>query len=178
MAGFNVPSYTTNNISIGPGVLFLGAAGATPTVDVGAVRGGEVTISREKLDIDQGFPAQSIVSYAIEEEVTLAITAIEWDFTHLAQALGAGTATGQTQFDFGGSPSFTEVALKYQHRMAAGSTIDIDIWTANGSGEMAIPFGDDVQEFNFTFNALNSTIDWASNTLASDASLFQIRRVD
>ena len=58
----------------------------------------------------------------------MTINAIEWDFTHLAQALGAGVVTGSTQFDFGGDPNFSEVALKYQHRMAAGSTIVIDIW--------------------------------------------------
>jgi len=178
MAGYNVPSYTTNNISIGPGVLFINStAGSTPDTDVGAVRGGELTISREKLDIDQGFPAQSIVSYAIGEDVTLAITGIEWNFSNLAYALGGGTASA-TQFDFGGSPNFTEVSLKYQHRMAAGSTIDIDIWTANGSGELAIPFGDDVQEFNMTFTALNSTTDWGGTTLDDDKSLFQIRRVN
>jgi hypothetical protein len=152
MPGFNVPSYTTNNISIGPGILFLATAGNTPTVDVGAVRSGELTITREKLDVDQGFPAQPIVSYAVGEDVVLTINAIEWDFTHLAQALGAGVASA-TQFDFGGDPNFSEVALKYQHRMAAGSTIVIDIWKCNGSGEITTTFGDDVQEFPYSFMA-------------------------
>lgn len=178
MAGFNVPAYTTSNISIGPGILFLGVAGATPTIDVGAVRSGELTITREKLDVDQGFPAQPIVSYAIAEDVTLTINAIEWDFTHLSQALGAGVVTGSTQLDFGGDPNFSEVALKYRHRMAAGSTIEIDIWKANGSGEITTTFGDDVQEFPYSFATLNSTLDWASNTLATDQSMFQIRRTD
>ena len=31
MAGFNVPSFEVNNISVGPGVLFIGVGGATPT---------------------------------------------------------------------------------------------------------------------------------------------------
>lgn len=177
MAGFNVPSFTTNNISIGPGILFLGVSGATPTVDVGAVRSGELAITREKLDINQGFPAQSIISYAISEVVTLTITAIEWDFIHLAQALGAGVATS-TQFDFGGDPNFSEVAIKYQHRMASGSTLTLDIWKANGTGEITTTFGDDVQEFPYAFSALNSTLDWATNVLDSDKSLFQIRRVN
>ncbi len=178
MPGYNVPSYTTNNISIGPGILFLAAAGTTPTVDVGAVRSGELTITREKLDVDQGFPAQPIVSYAVGEDVTLTINAIEWDFTHLAQALGSGVVTGSTQFDFGGDPNFSEVALKYQHRMAAGSTIVIDIWKANGSGEITTTFGDDVQEFPYSFMALNSDTDWASNTLGDTTSMFQIRRTN
>jgi hypothetical protein len=178
MPGFNVPSYTTSNISIGPGVLFLAAAGNTPTVDVGAVRSGELTITREKLDVDQGFPAQPIVSYAIGEDVTLTINAIEWDFTHLAQALGSGVVTGTTQFDFGGDPNFSEVALKYQHRMAAGSTIVIDIWRANGSGELTTTFGDDVQEFPYSFTALNAVTSWDAVALGDTTSMFQIRRTD
>jgi len=177
MAGFNVPAYTTNNISIGPGILYLAASGTTPTVDVGAVRSGELSITREKLDIDQGFPAQPIVSYAIAEDVSLTINAIEWDFTHLAQALGAGVASA-SQFDFGGDPNFSEVALKYVHRMAAGSTLVIDIWKSNGSGEITTTFGDDVQEFPYSFNALNATTSWDAVTLASDQSMFQIRRTD
>jgi hypothetical protein len=177
MPGYNVPSYTTSNISIGPGVLFLAAAGNTPTVDVGAVRSAELTITREKLDVDQGFPAQSIVSYAIGEDVTLTVNAIEWDFTHLAQALGAGNV-GANQFDFGGDPNFSEVALKFQHRMAAGSTIVIDIWRANGSGEITTTFGDDVQEFPYSFTALNATQSWDTVALGDTASMFQIRRTD
>ena len=113
MPGYNVPSYTTSNISIGPGVLYLASAGTTPTTDVGAVRGGELSITREKLD-----------------------------------------------------------------RMAAGSTIEIDIWKANGSGELTTSFGDDVQEFPYAFAGLNSTTDWASATLDSDKTIFQMRRIN
>ncbi len=177
MPGFNVPSYTTSNISIGPGVLFLAAAGTTPSVDVGAVRSAELTITREKLDVDQGFPAQPIVSYAVGEDVVLTINAIEWDFTHLAQALGAGVV-GANTLEFGGDPNFSEVALKFQHRMAAGSTIVIDIWKSNGSGEITTTFGDDVQEFPYSFMALNSTTDWASNALGDTTSMFKITRTD
>ena len=177
MPGFNVPSYTTSNISIGPGILFLAVAGTTPTVDVGAVRSAELTITREKLDVDQGFPAQPIVSYAVGEDVTLTINAIEWDFTHLAQALGAGVV-GANTIEFGGDPNFSEVALKFQHRMAAGSTIVIDIWKTNGSGEITTTFGDDVQEFPYAFSALNSATDWASNTLGDTTSIFKITRTD
>ena len=158
--------------------MFLAVAGTTPTVDVGAVRSGELTITREKLDVDQGFPAQAIVYYAVGEDVTLTINAIEWDFTHIAQALGAGVVTGQSQFDFGVDPNFSEVALKYQHRMAAGSTIVIDIWKANGSGELTTTFGDDVQEFPYSFTALNASNSWDGGTLGDTTSMFQIRRTD
>jgi hypothetical protein len=177
MPGYNVPSYTTSNISIGPGVLYLASAGTTPTTDVGAVRGGELSITREKLDIDQGFPAQPIISYCTAEDVTLTVTAIEWNFEQLVKSLGAGVASA-TQLDFGGDMNFSEVAVKYVHRMAAGSTIEIDIWKANGSGELTTSFGDDVQEFPYAFAGLNSTTDWASATLDSDKTIFQMRRIN
>jgi len=175
MAGYNVPSYTTSNISIGPGVLYLAAAGTTPTTDVGAVRGGELSVTREKLDVDQGFPAQPIISYCTSEDVQLTVTAIEWNFEQLAKSLGAGVASA-TQLDFGGDENFSEVAVKYVHRMAAGSTIEIDIWKANGSGELSTSFGDDVQEFPYSFTGLNSTTDWATNLLSGDSTIFQMRR--
>jgi hypothetical protein len=174
--GYNVPSYTTNNVSIGPGILFLAAAGNTPVTDVGAVKGGELTVTREKLAVEQGFPAQEIISYAIRETVNLTVQAIEWNFEHLAKALGAGVAT-PTQFDFGGDMNFTQVAVKYQHRIPAGATIEIDLWRCDGAGELTTSFaGEDVHEFPYSFNALNATTDWAANTLDDTKTLFQMRR--
>jgi hypothetical protein len=176
MAGWNVPNYTTNNVSIGPGILYLAASGTTPTVDVGAVKGGELTITREKLAVEQGFPAQEIISYAIKETVTLTVQAIEWNFEHLAKALGAGVATA-TQFDFGGDINFTQAAVRFTHRIPAGATITIDMWRCDGAGDMTTSFaGQDVHEFPYSFNALNATTDWASNALDDDKTLFQMRR--
>jgi hypothetical protein len=176
MPGYNVPNYTTNNVSIGPGILFLGVSGQTPTTDVGAVKGGELTITREKLAVEQGFPAQEIISYAIKETVTLTVQSIEWNFENLRFALGAGVATA-TQFDFGGDMNFTQCAVKYQHRIPAGATIEIDIWRCDGAGDMTTSFaGQDVHEFPYSFNALNATTDWAGNTLEDVKSLFQMRR--
>lgn len=179
MAGFNVPSFDVSNISVGPGILFLGTAGNTPTVDVGAVRDGELAITREKLDITQGWPATLIARYAPAETVQLTVTGIEWHFANLAKALGAGVAVGAgagTQFDFGGDINFQNVSALYQHRLAAGGTIDIKLWTANGSGEITTTFGGDVHEFPYVMTALNTTVDWASNTLDEDKALMQIIR--
>ncbi len=177
--GFNVPTYDTSNISVGPGLLFLGTSGNTPTTDVGAVRGAELSITREKLDIEQGWPAQLIIRYAPRETVTLTVTGIEWHFDNLAKALGAGVATGAgagTSFEFGGNINFTNITAKFQHRLAAGGTIEIDIWTANGSGELTSTFGDDVHEFPYVLTALNSTTNWASAALAENKALFKITR--
>lgn len=179
MSGFNVPSYNVANISVGPGVLYLGTAGNTPTVDVGAVRNGELAITREKLDIEQGWPAQLIARFAPRETVTLTVNAIEWHFANLAKALGAGVATGAgagTKFDFGGDINFQNVSVRYQHRFASGGTVDIKLWKANGSGEITTTFGDDVHEFPYVLTALNSTTDWAGNTLGETAGLMSIVR--
>ncbi len=178
MAGFNVPSFNVSNISVGPGVLFIGTAGNTPTIDVGAVRVGELAITRERLDIEQGWPAQLIVRYAPRETVTLTVTAIEWNFDNLRDALGAGGSDGSpgTLFEFGGDVAFRNVSVKYRHRMAPGGTVEVNIWTANGSGEITTTF-DEVHEFPYTLTALNTTTDWASNTLGETAALMQITRV-
>ncbi len=181
MAGFNVPTYDTANISVGPGVLFLGTAGNTPATDIGAVRDGELAITREKLDITQGWPAQLIVRYAPAETVTLTVTGIEWHFANLAKALGAGVAAGSgagTSFEFGGDINFTNVTVMYRHRLAAGGTVDIKLWTANGSGELTTAFGGgDVHEFPYVMTALNTTLDWASNTLGENSALMKIERI-
>ena len=148
------------------------------TVDVGAVRVGELAITRERLDIEQGWPAQLIVRYAPRETVTLTVTSIEWNFDNLRDALGAGISDGApgTQFDFGGDVNFRNVSVKYQHRMAPGGTVEINLWNANGSGEVTTTF-DEVHEFPYVLTALNSTVDWLLNPLAETAALFQITRV-
>ncbi len=179
MPGFNVPSYTTANISVGPGILYLGASGVTPATDVGAVRNAELTVTREKLDIEQGRPAQLIVRYAPRETATLTVTGIEWHFDNLAKALGTGVTAGAgagTQFDMGGDINFSNITVRFQHRLAAGGTVNIRIWTANGSGELTTTFGDDAHEFPYVLTALNSTTDWALNTLADNSALFRMTR--
>jgi len=174
----NVPEYSTKRLSFGPGVLYLGAAGATPSQDIGAVKTGAVlTITRDKLEVKQGSPAQLIQQWVISESVKLEVHGMEWNLENLKYAIGAGiikTVTGGKTLELGGTMSIEECALEFVHQMPAGGTVIVDIWKAQAGGEIAITFGDDPHEFPYVFMGLNATTDWAGNPLESGARLCKI----
>jgi len=175
--GYNIPSYSVDNITFGPGILYLGTSGATPTVDIGAVTSAKLTMTRAKLEIKQGSPKQLVKRYASEETVQFSITGIEWKPNNIARALGAGVTSGSATTDileYGGDMNFTSVALKFVHVMPSGDTINLFIWSAHGSGDMEITFGDDVHEIPLAFDALRSSTDWAGATLASNKQFFKL----
>ena len=92
--GFNVPSYDTARFTFGPGILYMGAPGTTPLIDIGAVRGdAELNIERTLLEMKQGTPQTRVKAYAVEEKVTLKVTGVEWDLDNLSYALGAGVTS-------------------------------------------------------------------------------------
>ena len=177
---FNVPTYDTDNFSFGPGVLYVGAAGSTPTLDVGAVRAGaEFAVSRERLEVFQGSPRSLVKQYIVQENAQLTVTGIEWDVDKLTYVLGSGVTTStaaQDTYAFGGDLNISESAVKFVHETPAGHTIELYIWKAQGTGEITINFGDDLHEFPYVFAALESTTDWNSVALASNQRLFKIVR--
>jgi len=178
---YNIPSYDSDRFSFGPGILYLGVTGSTPSVDIGAVRSGaELTIARERLDVPQGSPRTIVKSYAVQENVQLTVTGIEWNLDRLADVLGAGVTTSSVAEDtiaFGGDMSIAQKALKFVHRTPAGTTIEVYLWAVEGSGEVAVTFGDDIHEFPYTFLARRATTDWAGNSLSTTRQLFKIRRI-
>lgn len=198
---YNVPSYDTKNYSFGPGILYVDPfgdyPGTAPTTDVGAVRSGaELAITRERLEVFQGSPRQLTKQYVTSESVQLTVTGIEWNLKSLALALAqpetessetnwsqdSGTYAAGTIF-FGGSMNLTEVAVKFVHRIPQGATIQINIWRAQGTGEVTTTFGDDVHEFPYTFRALDpssggAASNWDNNyKLPATGSLVQITKV-
>jgi len=179
---FNLPTIDRDSISFGPGRLFLGAAGTTPTVDVGAISedGITVEIASEMKEVPQGNPKLPEIIFIQSQSVMLKVTSIEWDFTSLSFALGAGnTSAGGTfeAFAFGGEPCPTEVALHVQHQMCrSGNTINVYVWRAVGEGNVTLPFIHDEHAFEYSWKALRAATDWASASLASDEQLFQILR--
>src|SRR5262245_41469480 len=102
----NVPAYDTSRISFGPGILYLGPVGSTPTIDVGAVKGDfSLEIKRTPLEVKQGSPQSLIIEYVVDEAVTFKGTGIEWNLDRLADILGAGVTTISgpvTSIAFGG----------------------------------------------------------------------------
>jgi hypothetical protein len=178
----NIPTVTRDDISFGPARLYLGAAGATPTVDVGAISEDGVTVefASEQRDIMQGNPKLIELSFIQQQSVMVKVTSIEWNFNNLAHVLGAGnTSAGGTyeKFAFGGEPCVSEVALHIEHQMCrTGDTMNIYVWRAVGEGNVTLPFTHDEHSFELSFKALRASVDWAGNNLASDEQLIQILR--
>ena len=178
----NVPSFDTNDFSFGPGVLYLGAAGATPTADVGAITEDGITISpeNETRDIMQGNPKQIIYTFNQQQGVVVETSGIEWDFTTLARALGAGNTTvsgSEETLVFGGQPLTEKVAIHIEHQMAVtGNTLDAYIWQAVSNGAPTMPFIHDEHNFDLSWKAQRVTTDWAGNTLDSEAELMKVVR--
>ena len=177
---YNLPTYDTNRISFGPGILFMGIAGTTPTVDVGAVRSGaELSINREKLEVIQGAPQFRVKSFSRKETISLTITGIEWNLDNLAKSVGAGITTtsgAEDTIELGGDVQFNVVALQYQHVTPAGHTILINLWEGEARGESSISFGDDEHEFPMTWDANRVVVDWAGASLPVKQQLVKIIR--
>ena len=174
---------TKNNITAGPATLFLGASGATPTVDVGAIGedGASLEVTSDIFDVEQGIPRMIEKSFIQRQGLVLSVTSIEWNFDNLSYALGAGNTTvsgSEETFAFGGSPCPTEVALKLVHQMAcSGQTMTLNIWTAETeSGGVTLPFSlaNTPHAFEYRWKAMRTATDWASQSLATDEQLFQI----
>jgi len=178
----NLPSYDENNFSFGPGRLFLGAAGTTPTVDVGAITEDGITISPENAtkDIMQGNPKLIVHTFNQQQGVVVEATGIEWNFTTLAYALGAGNTTSSGSEDtlvFGGEPLTHKVAIHVQHQMAVtGHTLNAYIWQAVSNGNPTLPLGHDEHQFALSWKAQRVATDWAGASLDSEAQLMKIQR--
>lgn len=179
---FNLPTVTKDDISFGPGRLFLGAVGSTPSVDVGAITEDGITVefASEMRDIMQGNPKLPELTFIQAQNVMVRVTSIEWNFDSLKFALGAGntSASGTYEaFAFGGNPCVTEVSLHVQHQMCqSGNTVNVYVWRAVGEGNTSLPFTHDEHQFEYNFKALRADTDWASNSLAVDEQLIQILR--
>lgn len=186
---YNVPSYDTNNLSFGPGILYLcgltaaGPAGITEgmLVDVGAVNSGSTfQVTRTRMDVFQGNPKTLIDAFVTQEDATLSVTGIEWNLANLSLALGAGLVTTSgvtTTFGFGGDLRVSDVAAKFVHVTPYGSTITIRLWKAEGAGDLNVSFGDNIHEVPYTFKALESSVKWGGVALGTTERLFSMELV-
>lgn len=178
----NFPTGTPDDISFGPAVLFIGAAGSTPSTDVGYISedGVSLEFTNEMRTIMQGNPKLPIKKFSQAQGVKVKLTSIEWNFDRLHDALGAGntSASGTFEaFDFGGEPCPDELALHIRHKMcASGDTLNCYVWRAVGDGVTTLPFTHDEHKFPYSYEALQATTDWGGNALAYDEQLIQILR--
>lgn len=178
---YNVPVYEVDRFSFGPGILYMGAPGSTPTLDVGAVKGDyELGFNLSKLEVKAGSPMSIIKTYTIEEEIKLKGTLLEWDMNNLAYILGAGvtSASGANEIiEFGGDMDTNNRALRFVHRTPDGGTIDIQIFKAEGVGNLALALKEsEMHEFPFEFNILEATVDFSNAALADKKKKIKIIR--
>lgn len=180
---FNVPSYTENNVSFGPGILKVGAAGATPTVDVGAITEDGITLTPRaaKKTIKQGNPKIPIYTFIQEVGFDLEFAGIEWNLNTLPYAIGAGNTTSSGASDtisFGGDPIVKQIAVHVQHEMAvSGHTLDVYVWkAASMQDDLAIKLGADEHQFSRKYGALRSATDWAGGALPKTERLIKMVR--
>lgn len=178
---YNVPTYDTQRFSFGPGVLYIGPAGSTPLIDIGAVKGdAEMGIKRTTLDIMQGSPQTLVQQYAIQEDVSLKVTGIEWNLDNIARVLAAGVTTlsgANDILEFGGDMDMAKYALRYVHRTPTGGTIDIHLFSVIGQADLTIAFKEkEAHEFPMEFKALEGTVDFTNAALAAKKKKFKIIR--
>lgn len=180
MAQFNIPGYTADNFSFGPGVLFVGPVGATPTVDVGAVKAGaELAVTREILEMRQGSTQNLVKQYVTQENVSLKVSGVEWNLARLKEVLGSGVLTTSSDVDtieFGGDVDAAELAVRFRHVLPIGHTLYVDLWKTQPAPELSITFGEEFHEFPYNFKALDSTTKWDGSATDSNGRLMRIIR--
>jgi len=177
----NVPAYETQRFSFGPGILYMGAIGTTPLVDIGAVKGDvEVVIERVPLQLKQGSPQSLVKQYAVEENISIKITGVEWDFDNFTYALGAGVTSisgADEVFEFGGDTDVNQRALRFVHLTGDGGTIDMHFFTTEGSGNLAMALKEtDWHDFPYEFSVLEGTTDFEGAALVANRKKIKIIR--
>jgi len=173
----NIPSGTTNDISFGPGKIYMEAwtaataGGVTPTTDVGFISedGVTVEITNETKDIMQGNPKLVEYTFSQTQGVSVSLTSIEWDFDAFKLALGGSQNstisspwTGKSM-KFGGDPLVLQSMIHIEHQMAVtGNTMNVYCWKAVADGGLSIPMGQDEHSFEMTFRLQRVTTGWVS----------------
>ena len=179
---YNNPSGTIGQVTLGPGVIYLGSSGSTPSVDVGYVRGSAtLNFKREQVEIRQGSPQTIVDALASAEDVMIEFTGIEWDMDNLLHVLGDGATSvsgAQEILKMGGTPANAKKALRYVHRMSDGGTLEVDIWKCIGEGTFEASINpDDLHEIKYKFKAIDpGSTDWAGASLTDGQKLVKVIR--
>lgn len=178
----NVGTVTTARMSFGPATIAVGAAGATPTTDIGSILpddGVELEFQAEMSDIVVGNPKVPVYRFAKSHNFYVRATSIEWNANNLAFALGTGATaiSGSNEvYRFGGDPCPDELAVLVQHRKCtAAHTINVRVWRAQSeTGGLAVTLGEEVHGFPYAWKANRSTTNWAGASLAADSQLVEV----
>lgn len=180
---FNLPTTTKNNISAGPGRIFIGPSGSTPSVDLGAVAEDSVNLEfvSEKRKIMQGNPRTVVLTFSQVQSVRVTVGSLEYNQDNWVYALGSGTTSvaGSTEtFTFGGEPAVTQLALHIQHRMfQSGHTLNFYVWLAQSDGGVAFPFTTDEHSLEYAWEGVQSDTNWAGASLGTTEQLVRVDRL-
>jgi len=180
---YNVPTVTTNNISFGPAVVYIGdTIGTEPTTEMGAISedGVSIEMTAEKRYSSQGNPMTPVFAFTQTQGVKVSFTALEWDFDRFTQALGAGLSTSaapDATFKCGGDPLVGAVTLKIDHFMATSAdTMTIKVWKAFSDMGLTVPLGQEEHQFEMSFTAATGGTDWSGATPGATISLIEFSR--
>lgn len=189
MADINVPSVTSDNVTLGQCVVYLdnyrspSAAGVTPSTDIGAVDEVSMKITRTFLELKQGVPQLLIDQWCIDEIGEMTLKGWEWDKENWYKVLAAGaTSTGlnsESYYDFGGDYTVGDVQIRIFHQMPSGATIYLDLWKASGNGELSFMFNPtDFNKIDYTFKIMRASADWVGSTLTQGQRMFKYTKID
>ena len=178
----NVGTVTTNRMSFGPAVVFLGPAGTTPLNDVGAIGddGVELELTSDMFDVMQGNPSNVVQRFVSAQNAFMRFNSIEWNVNQIGWTLGTGTTSISSSHEilqFGGDPCPDNVAMYLRHKKACvAHTVFVRFWTASPeNGSFSVKFTRDaIQSHQHAFKAIRSTTNWAGATLAEDSQLVEI----
>ena len=149
--------------------------------------GVNLELASEKRNIVQGNPQLISYSFATSQSAMFTFTSIEWDFSNMRLALGAGSTaaptngeetTARTFFNFGGNPLNTTACMKMEHQMAVtGDTLSIYAWKVQSESGFSIPFtATEEHKFEFSFQALLADYNWGGGDLPAEESLIRFER--
>lgn len=177
----NFSNGSTSNISFGPAVVFLGASGTTPTTGVGFIGnddGVSLEMTSDKRDITQGNPKLVEYTFTQVQGVMAKFKSIEWDFTRLAWAFGAGVTTvsgSEKTLAWGGDPLVTTLAMHIQHqRPVTGTTLNFYVWKCVAETPPNIMLGHDEHSFDMAFKAQRAATGWDGGTLLYNQQLIKV----
>jgi hypothetical protein len=164
-------TYSAARFSLGPAIVYIGATGATPSTELGAVEEVSFEANIEGADIEQGGPKELVDVLPARVSSQLTFRGLEWNLDNFVWGTGGGETSG-TKFKFGGTPSMNKYAIQWTHAvMGSGNTFTGRMWKCVPAGTFPITMGEAVTTFELTFRVLRSTTDWASNAIGGRDSL-------
>lgn len=171
----NLPQFNTTRFSIGPAVIYMGAAGVLPVTDFGAINSTEIKFNVENNKFLAGSPAVPHWYHFKTGDVSITVRGLEWDLYKLQKAIGGYYTTSTvgsytTQTLYGTFEVVDALSLKIVHNTPSGSTITLEVYSALPGGGSEIKFGDKVHDFPFTFYPVVVPYDFSSTALPPNTS--------